>query len=106
VVRRCVWSRNIKNRCFIYIYDISCLRVNFPLHFLVFRFQTATIRWQGLRDSYIEHCKIARLFELDLEPGGTLRNVERNSTLDRYSGGGDLPLCAAYSSSFINKHFF
>jgi len=30
VVRRCVWSRNIKNRCSIYIYicDISCLRVN------------------------------------------------------------------------------
>jgi len=27
VVRRCVWSRNIKNRCciYIYIYDISSL---------------------------------------------------------------------------------
>ena len=35
VVRRCVWSRNIKNRCsiyiyiYIYIYDISSLRVKF-----------------------------------------------------------------------------
>jgi hypothetical protein len=28
VLRRRVWSRNIKNRCFIYIYDISSLRVN------------------------------------------------------------------------------
>jgi len=28
VLRRCVWSRNIKNRCSIYIYDISNLRVN------------------------------------------------------------------------------
>jgi len=28
VLRRCVWSRNIKNRCSIYIYDISSLRVN------------------------------------------------------------------------------
>jgi len=27
-VRHCVWSRNIKNRCSIYIYDISSLRVN------------------------------------------------------------------------------
>ena len=31
MLRRCVWSRNIKNGCFIYIYiyDISRLRVNF-----------------------------------------------------------------------------
>ena len=28
MVRRCVRSRNIKNRCSIYIYDISSLRVN------------------------------------------------------------------------------
>jgi len=28
VLRRCVWSRNIKNRCSIYIYDISSLMVN------------------------------------------------------------------------------
>jgi hypothetical protein len=32
VVRRCVWSRNIKNMCpiyiYIYIYDISSRRVN------------------------------------------------------------------------------
>jgi len=28
VLRRCVWSRNIKNRRSIYIYDISSLRVN------------------------------------------------------------------------------
>jgi hypothetical protein len=28
VLRRCVRSRNIKNRCSIYIYDISNLRVN------------------------------------------------------------------------------
>ena len=28
VLRRCVWSKNIKNRCSIYIYDISSLRVN------------------------------------------------------------------------------
>ena len=27
MLRRCVWSRNIKNRCSIYIYDISNLRV-------------------------------------------------------------------------------
>jgi len=27
VLRRCVWSRNIKNGCSIYIYDISHLRV-------------------------------------------------------------------------------
>ena len=27
MVRRCVWSRNIKNRCSIYIHDISSLRV-------------------------------------------------------------------------------
>jgi len=27
VVRRCVWSRNIKNGCSIYIYDFSSLRV-------------------------------------------------------------------------------
>jgi hypothetical protein len=29
ITRRCVWSRNIKNRCSIYIYDISNLRVNY-----------------------------------------------------------------------------
>jgi len=29
VLRRCVWSRNIKNGCSIYIYDISHLRVKF-----------------------------------------------------------------------------
>ena len=28
MLRRCVWSRNIKNRCSIHIYDISSLRVN------------------------------------------------------------------------------
>ena len=28
VLLRCVWSRNIKNMCFIYIYDISSLMVN------------------------------------------------------------------------------
>ena len=28
MLRRCVWSRNIKNGCSIYIYDISHLRVN------------------------------------------------------------------------------
>jgi len=28
VLRRRVWSRNIKNGCSIYIYDISRLRVN------------------------------------------------------------------------------
>jgi len=31
VLRRCVWSRNIKNGCSIYIYDISRLRVKFLL---------------------------------------------------------------------------
>ena len=31
VVRLCVWSRNIKNRCSIYIYDISSLRVKLVL---------------------------------------------------------------------------
>jgi len=31
VLRRCVWSRNIKNRRSIYIYDISSLRVNCQL---------------------------------------------------------------------------
>ena len=30
MLRCCVWSRNIKNGCSIYIYDISHLRVNFP----------------------------------------------------------------------------
>ena len=30
-MRRCVWSRNIKNGCSIYIYDISSLRVNRPV---------------------------------------------------------------------------
>ena len=29
MLRRCVWSRNIKNGCSIYIYDISRLRVKF-----------------------------------------------------------------------------
>jgi len=34
LVRRCVWYRNIKNRCsiYIYIYDISNLRVNTSGH--------------------------------------------------------------------------
>jgi len=32
VLRRCVWSRNIKNRCSIYIYDISRLRVKWRPH--------------------------------------------------------------------------
>ena len=36
VVRRCVWSRNVKNWCsiyiYIYIYDISSLRVNTSAH--------------------------------------------------------------------------
>jgi len=43
VVRRCVWSRNIKNRrsiyIYIYIYDISSLRVK-----LLFQFQTALLK--------------------------------------------------------------
>ena len=35
VVLRCVWSRNIKNRCsiYIYIYNISSLRVNNYFYF-------------------------------------------------------------------------
>jgi hypothetical protein len=39
VLRRCVWSRNIKNGCSIYIYDISRLRVkrNQNGHFLDYR---------------------------------------------------------------------
>jgi len=52
VLRRCVWSRNIKNGCSIYIYDISRLRVKPHCHwdrpswchckavFLLFRFYT------------------------------------------------------------------
>jgi len=32
VLRRCVRSRNIKNGCSIYIYDISRLRVKFGVH--------------------------------------------------------------------------
>jgi len=38
VLRRCVWSRNIKNGCSIYIYDISRLRVNYYLFFIFFSF--------------------------------------------------------------------
>ena len=38
MLRRCVRSRNIKNRCSIYIYDISNLRVNIFLR----RFVTVT----------------------------------------------------------------
>ena len=33
MLRRCVWSRNIKNGCSIYIYDISRLRVKRPSYF-------------------------------------------------------------------------
>jgi len=37
-MRRCVWSRNIKSRCSIYIYDISSLMVNdLPLILLTWR---------------------------------------------------------------------
>jgi len=40
VLRRCVWSRNIKNRCsiyiYIYIYDISSLRVNLRVSAVLF----------------------------------------------------------------------
>jgi len=70
-----------------HILHVSRVRVNFLLHFLNFRFKTAPIRWQGLRENYTEHCKIACRFEFDLEPGGTLRNFECNSTLGRYLGG-------------------
>ena len=72
--------------------------INFPLHFLTFRFTTAAIR-----ENYVEHCKIACRFALDLEPGGTLRNVQCYSTLDRYweGGGGYLPLCAVYHTRAV-----
>ena len=36
MVRRCVWSRNIKNRRSIYIYDISSLRVKNAFRTLAF----------------------------------------------------------------------
>ena len=35
MLRRCVWSRNIKNGCSIYIYDISHLRVKYRLKFSI-----------------------------------------------------------------------
>jgi len=83
-------------------------QINFPLHFLNFRFKTAAIRWQGLRENYIEHCKMACRFEVDLEPGGTLRNFECNSTLGRYlGGGGSATLCRVffliYQQTFLLK---
>ena len=43
VLRRCVWSRNIKKGCSMYIYDISRLRVNhavrgwFKIDYLLFQ---------------------------------------------------------------------
>jgi hypothetical protein len=40
VVRRCVWSRNIKNMRSIYIYDISSLRVKYG-----FSLEHRNIRW-------------------------------------------------------------
>jgi hypothetical protein len=38
-LRRCVWSRNIRNRCsiYIYIYDISNLRVNANVYVLRYK---------------------------------------------------------------------
>ena len=36
-MRRCVWSRNIKNGCSTYIYDISRLRVNLNAFTVLFR---------------------------------------------------------------------
>ena len=38
MLRRCVWSRNIKNGCSIYIYDISRLRVNIALRNVGYHF--------------------------------------------------------------------
>jgi len=46
VVRRCVWSRNIKNGCSIYIYDISRLRVKLllsPCGHITIREQTSPL---------------------------------------------------------------
>jgi len=43
VLRRCVWSRNIKNGCSIYIYDISRLRVNSLVFRLVCKLRKTAI---------------------------------------------------------------
>ena len=45
MLRRCVWSRNIKNRCSIYIYDISRLRVNRIKKIACFRYLCRTDVW-------------------------------------------------------------
>ena len=50
VLRRCVWSRNIKNGCSIYIDDISRLRVN-ALQLGLNR--TNAVYWQRLRPARI-----------------------------------------------------
>ena len=53
VVRRCVWSRNIKNRCSIYIYDISSLRVNSLFFELILLFDsTPTQQTEKLRPQW------------------------------------------------------
>jgi hypothetical protein len=44
VLRRCVWSRNLKNRCSIYIYDISNLRVSIKIRFYyILRYKTQCV---------------------------------------------------------------
>jgi hypothetical protein len=80
-------------------------QINFPPHFLTFRFQTAAIRWQGIRENYIEHCKMARRFDHHLHTGGTTRNVECNSTLGHsWGGGGSATLCRVFF--FIHQQTF
>ena len=63
-MRRCVWSRNIKNRCsiYIYIFDISSLRVNdLTLILLTWRKWTPNnaSKWQmGFNSAFkwLKHC--------------------------------------------------
>ena len=57
VLRRCVWSRNIKNGCSIYIYDISHLRVN---NYVTLRLLTNTLlsikKLSNFQNSYFLCC--------------------------------------------------
>jgi len=58
VVRRCVWSRNINNRCsiyiYIYIYDISSLRVKALQQILISDTKLLRIKTQRPRREFIQ----------------------------------------------------
>ena len=96
MLRRCVWSRNIKNGCSIYIYDISRLRVN-----IILTFTSGYPQWSlSLRFAHQKPCmRLSSLpYALHAPPISFSIYISRTIFVERYTSVSS-SLC-----SFIHSH--